>query len=80
MRRHQSNLPLPSHSGLFFNRFRDILAVIFLFLILISIIVVSTITYAIRRDCSRPYDRRLGFGNYWVIIRAGSTKGGCNDQ
>lgn len=77
MPRQRNDGNLPSHSWLFFNRARDYLAWLFVGLVLFSFIVIWTITYTIRRDCTDVYNRRLSLGNYWLQVNAGSNKEGC---
>lgn len=75
----RKQLPLPTHSGLAFNKLRDYLAYAFIFMSLVVFITLWTITYSIRRDCQRPYDRHFRILGYWAEVRIGSGKDECRE-
>jgi hypothetical protein len=67
----------PTHGWLIGNRALRWLAGGFIFFTLITVMVVMTITYAIRRDCNNPYHRDLKIAGYWIHIQAGSNDLSC---
>jgi hypothetical protein len=67
----------PTHTWLMANRVIRWLAGIFLLLLLIGIIVISAITYAVRRDCQNPYEHTFSIGSYWFVLQVGSNNKGC---
>jgi hypothetical protein len=50
---------------------------LFLLVLFVVFMVLVSVTYGIRRDCNKPYDRDLKLFGYWVHIDAGRTKSGC---
>lgn len=76
--RHQS--PSPTHQWLLTNKIMRWLAGAFLVFLFFTVLIVSAITYSIRRDCSNPYRRTLEVGGYWLVIHMGSTEAGCAES
>lgn len=67
----------PTHGWLIGNRIIRKLAWAFILLVLFMVIAISTITYAIRRDCQHPYNRDIKLFSYWLYVEAGSNEPGC---
>lgn len=67
----------PTHGWLISNRILRFFAWCFLIIFAVVFIAVWTITYTIRRDCSRPYNRDIKVAGYWLHVDAGSTAAEC---
>jgi hypothetical protein len=74
MSRHDS---APTHGWVISSRITRWLSTLFVLFLFVLLVIFMSITYGIRRDCSRPYKRDLKVAGYWVHIDAGSTKRGC---
>lgn len=68
---------LQTHTWLFANKARDVLAYVFIFLLICFAIAVASVHAIVEHDCKNWYERDMKIFSKWLHLEVGSTKQGC---